>query len=210
MFLLGLVVAVFLGIATTVNFGTVQTQQVEADSFVLDIAEVEEKLARLEVEATKLEKELGVKQQIINAFLENKQPAYHGLLLYERSLEYGVDPKLALAVIVAESNVNPSATNNNANGTSDRGYFQINDGTGPWLAEQLGIENYSHDMAYDPEVNIEMGTYFLGYLSKKYPDQDHVLTAYNRGEGGARELERRTGSVASRYSQEVRNIMQKD
>jgi soluble lytic murein transglycosylase len=40
----------------------------------------------------------------------------------------------------------------------------------------------------DPEVNIRLGTWFLGYLEHRYNgDERHMLAAYNSGEGSVDE-----------------------
>lgn len=143
---------------------------------------------------------------VISEFQKHGQPADHGRMLYKYALAYNVDPMLALAVLEAESNFDPKATNKNQNGTFDRGYFQINDGTGPWLAKRLGLAQYNHNMAYDPQLNMKMGIYYLGLLARQNSDTHFVLTAYNRGEAGAKRMLRTHGTAVSRYSQRVLHI----
>lgn len=43
-----------------------------------------------------------------------------------KAIEYGVDPDTAISIAMAESSLNPLATNTNTNGTTDKGLFQIN------------------------------------------------------------------------------------
>ena len=180
-------------------------ERVSFDPHTVDmiITETQGRLMEIEEELALIEERLEMRRQIIDIFLDNNQPAFYGLLLYERSLEFGIDPLIALAVIMTESSFNPRTTNRNANGTFDRGLFQINDNTAPWIARRIGIYGYTRDMAYNPEINIIMGTYYLGYLSQLYTDLHHILTAYNRGQEGANEFINRQGTDESSYSRRV-------
>ena len=60
--------------------------------------------------------------------------------------------------------------------------MQITEETAKWICEQLELE-YSEGLLYDPEANIEMGSFYLGYLAEKYKNMDTALAAYNAGMG---------------------------
>ncbi|MDK2986052.1 MAG: soluble lytic murein transglycosylase, partial [Clostridia bacterium] len=71
---------------------------------------------------------------------------------------YNIPLELAYEVVRLESNFDPKLTcYNEWNDTYDRGLFQLNDNTSPWLAEKIGIKDFTYDMAYNIELNMKMG-----------------------------------------------------
>ena len=89
----------------------------------------------------------------------------------------GLSKELVMAVINTESGFDEKAHSGVA-----KGLIQITDETALWICEKTG-ETYYEDMAYDPETNIKMGCWYLGYLIKKYKNIDTALAAYNAGGG---------------------------
>ena len=55
--------------------------------------------------------------------------------------------------------------------------------TGGDCARRLGIDDYSNDALFDPEINIMLGCYYLRWLLDRYEDTDTALAAYNGGLG---------------------------
>ncbi|WP_156501165.1 lytic transglycosylase domain-containing protein, partial [Alcanivorax sp. HI0044] len=51
----------------------------------------------------------------------------------------------------------------------------------PETAAYLKVSN-----PFDPRANITGGTQFIAYLKNKFSDLDHILAAYNAGEGNVR------------------------
>jgi len=94
--------------------------------------------------------------------------------------EYGVDPLFALAVIRQESNFKASA----GSYAGARGLMQIMPATGSSIAKQISLSGYEEVMLYDPEINIEMGIYYLDQQLDNF-DRNLVycLGAYNGGPG---------------------------
>lgn len=89
----------------------------------------------------------------------------------ERAPHYGVDPRLAVSIVRAESNFNPLAVSpKNA-----QGLMQLI----PATARRFGVRN-----PMDPQQNIEGGLAYLRWLLLRF-DHDVVKTsaAYNAGEG---------------------------
>jgi soluble lytic murein transglycosylase-like protein len=89
----------------------------------------------------------------------------------ERAPHYGVDPRLAVSIVRAESNFNPLAVSpKNA-----QGLMQLI----PATALRFGVRN-----PLDPQQNIEGGLAYLGWLLQRF-DHDVVKAsaAYNAGEG---------------------------
>ncbi len=85
--------------------------------------------------------------------------------------EMGVDPKLARAVMMAESGGNPNAVSS----AGAQGLFQLMPGT----AQEMGVAD-----PFNPEQNAKGG---IGYLAKLYKmtggNLDQTLAAYNWGIG---------------------------
>ena len=64
------------------------------------------------------------------------------------------------------------------------GLMQIMPETGEWIAGKIGIEDFNAEMLEDPEVNIEMGVWYLDYLAERFDGEtDTVIAAYNAGHG---------------------------
>lgn len=104
---------------------------------------------------------------------------------YQKEIEkysamYNVDKTLVYAVINTESRFDE----NSLSYKGAAGLMQIMEPTADWAAEQIGIENYSYDRIYEPEINIQIGCWILNKLADIY-DNDVVLicAAYNAGIG---------------------------
>ncbi|HEX9058633.1 MAG TPA: lytic transglycosylase domain-containing protein [Clostridia bacterium] len=100
------------------------------------------------------------------------------------SARYNIDPYLVFAIIKAESNFNPKAVSRK----SAKGLMQITDKTGAWGAEKTKIEKFDTDDLYDPEININIGCWYLSNLMKEFNGNiDLVIAAYNGGSGNVNE-----------------------
>lgn len=97
---------------------------------------------------------------------------------------YDVDPYLPLAVMREESHFRDAIDSV----AGARGVMQIMPKTGAWLGERVTEAGpYSHDRLYDLHYNIQLGTYYLGYLMRKFDDNVVLAVAsYNGGEGNVR------------------------
>jgi len=92
---------------------------------------------------------------------------------------YEIDENYIYAVIKCESNFDVLAhSNKNA-----RGLMQISEQTGMWAAEEIGIENYDNEKLFDPDVNINIGTWYFKRLLNQYGDVYTAAAAYNAGSG---------------------------
>lgn len=89
------------------------------------------------------------------------------------SWNYEVDPRLVIAVVLAESNFNPSATSR----TGAMGLGQLMPGT----ARGLGVGN-----AYDPVQNLGGAVKLISGHLGKYGDLSLALSAYNAGPGAVK------------------------
>ena len=100
-------------------------------------------------------------------------PAYiHAFCFQEAGQRYGVSPSLLMAIAKAESNLSPSATNHNRNGTVDIGLMQINS---IW-ADQLGP---TWDRLFDPCTNVMVGAWILSQCIQDYGSTWQAVGCYH-------------------------------
>ncbi len=94
--------------------------------------------------------------------------------------ENDLDPALVYAVIKCESSFKSDAVSS----VGAVGLMQITPDTFDWLLTKTGEQDrYDTDDLYDPEVNIQYGTYFLKLLLKEFSDVKTAVTAYHAGMG---------------------------
>ena len=117
---------------------------------------------------------------------EAAERAQHPLLYSEIIVPYdmqqGLDPALVSAVILCESSFDPMAQSR----LGARGLMQLMEETAGWIAHKLNEDGagYSFDLLYDPETNIRFGTWYLGYLSRRFNgDAKKIVCAYHAGQG---------------------------
>jgi soluble lytic murein transglycosylase len=116
--------------------------------------------------------------------LKISYPVKYKEYVIENSLKNKIDPCLVFAIIKAESSFNPTATSRK----NAKGLMQITDKTGKWGAESLRLKDYSNDLLYQPQTNIQIGCWYIGKLMKEFNNNtDHVIAAYNGGSGNVNE-----------------------
>lgn len=139
-------------------------------------------------------------------------PYHYREIIEANASRYGVDPLLVAAVIRVESKFNPDAVSRRG----ALGLMQLMPSTARWIGPQLEMDELTEDMMLDPEVNVQLGTWYLANLSKEFDDNlDLVIASYNGGRGQvARWLEE--GVWSGRYEDiadipfpETRNYVQK-
>lgn len=100
--------------------------------------------------------------------------------ILEASSRYQVDPYLILAVIRSESGFETDRVSRKG----AIGLMQVMPDTAEWIAEQAGLGPADEKYLYDPVTNINMGTWYLSFLEKRYEgDVVKVIAAYNAGPG---------------------------
>jgi hypothetical protein len=100
-----------------------------------------------------------------------------GSVIYDAARKHHVSPELVAAVAHAESAFHPGARSH----SGAVGIMQLVPRTGRWL----GVT----DLA-DPIQNIVAGAKYLRYLSDRFGgNEDHVIAAYNAGEGNVRRFD---------------------
>ena len=93
---------------------------------------------------------------------------------------FGMDKFFILAVIKTESNFDPRAESD----VGARGLMQIMNDAYEWVAFRMDdSRELTYDDMFDPETNIEYGTYLLMLLYDEYGDERTALAAYHAGRG---------------------------
>ena len=98
------------------------------------------------------------------------------------SSECGVDKLFVMAVIKTESDFDPNARSE----VGARGLMQLMDEAFEWVALRKGDDRFTYDDMYEPEHNIEYGTYMISLLYDEYGDERTALAAYHAGRGAVR------------------------
>lgn len=144
--------------------------------------------AALEDDCNKLEIGSGIEPFDLDGYLAKLTPAKRRIadLIRRHAGRYGIDVRIALAVALAESNLNPLAVSpKNA-----QGVMQLIPGT----QERFGVRD-----AFDAEANIKGGLAYLKWLKARFDgDWELVAAAYNAGEGA---VERHGGVPPYRETQ---------
>jgi soluble lytic murein transglycosylase-like protein len=132
-----------------------------------------------------------------------KQVAF-GSLIYNEAKKNNLSPELVAAVARAESGFHPTARSQRG----AVGVMQLVPRTGRWLG--------ATDLT-DPTQNIVAGAKYLGYLSDRFGgNEDHVIAAYNAGEGNVRRFDgvppftetRNYIQKVQRFQRELRALME--
>jgi len=107
-------------------------------------------------------------------------PIHYNELISSNANEYDIDPYLVAAIIKVESKFYEKAISTK----NARGLMQISPITGKWASEELQIMNYSENLLFIPNVNINIGCWYLSKLRKEFNGNLRlILAAYNGGSG---------------------------
>ncbi len=94
-----------------------------------------------------------------------------------------LDPLLLMAVIRVESRFDPRARSHKG----AVGLMQLMPETAQWAAEQMRLPDFSLERLEDPEINVQIGAWYLASLRNQFGgDLVLALAAYNGGEGNVR------------------------
>lgn len=107
-------------------------------------------------------------------------PLRHINTIQTMAKKYGLSTAFICSVVHAESKFKQKAVSHK--GAS--GLMQLTEPTANWLAEEIPLKDYSYNKIFNPEINIELGSYYLRKLIDRYSgDVDLALSAYNAGSG---------------------------
>jgi soluble lytic murein transglycosylase len=119
-------------------------------------------------------------------------PLKYRLEIIRAGEEFGVDAALIASVINAESGFNERAVSSKG----AVGLMQLLPSTAEWVIQKMrkqnvNISSYSAEelfnpqtnsgQLFDPNLNIQVGTFYLSYLLNKFENVDVALAAYNAG-----------------------------
>lgn len=116
------------------------------------------------------------------------------------SSTYRIDKSILRAIASVESNMNPNAINQNANGSYDYGIMQINDQWFPKLAS-FGIGRHN---IYEPCVNIHVGAYILATNFASNGINWQSIAMYNVGKPKSQALIERGRSYVKKVQSKLK------
>lgn len=111
-----------------------------------------------------------------------QHPLYYEEWIRQYAQRQDIDPALIAAIILCESSYDPQAVSR----LGARGLMQLMEDTAQWVAHKLDEDDasYSFDLLFDPETNIRFGSWYLGYLSRRFNgDAKKIVCAYHAGQG---------------------------
>ena len=100
--------------------------------------------------------------------------AYRWALIYGEW--YNIDPRFVMAIIRAESSFNP----NDLSKSGAAGLMQITESTYADIKNDLALEKEYKDL-FDPEFNIQCGTYYLHWVDERMDGYEQIAAAYTSG-----------------------------
>ncbi|MBP3283970.1 MAG: lytic transglycosylase domain-containing protein [Clostridia bacterium] len=107
-----------------------------------------------------------------------RYPLSYEEIVEKYALSNDIDKYLVYSIIRAESYYDKDAVS--AKGAC--GLMQITPDTGSWIAEKMGIKDFSQEDLFDPEKNIMMGVWYFKYLLNRFDgDLKVAIAAYNAG-----------------------------
>lgn len=118
------------------------------------------------------------------SYIKLAYPFAYSKEVFYYSDEYNLDPSLVFSIINEESGFNTLSVSK----SGAIGLMQIMPKTGEFVADKLGLDYDDSSVLFNPDVNIQIGCYYLRYLFNKYNDLNKVLFSYNAGEGVMQEL----------------------
>ncbi|MGX5609641.1 transglycosylase SLT domain-containing protein [Bacillus cereus] len=174
-----------------------------------DISKLKEKIEQ-QIEETKKNQE-GIQQQIETPNKlsdDNKVPNSKTMskgkiqsIAELKAKKYDIPNSWNISVIEELSNYKQNLITEDGN-TTRKGIMQVRDDKIPFILENLGIP-YKSGLENDVETNIEMGSYYLSYLSKQNTNEHYPFTAFYLGPRGAETLFKDTGSYESKFSNSI-------
>ncbi|MYB01098.1 transglycosylase SLT domain-containing protein, partial [Candidatus Poribacteria bacterium] len=116
----------------------------------------------------------------LEKFQHKLYPRYYAKTVEKYAEMYNVDTFLIAAMILEESRYNAEAVS----WAGAIGLMQIMPATGRELARKLNIRRFRTSMLKQPDINIRMGTKYIGELNSWFDGNImHVIGAYNGGPG---------------------------
>lgn len=111
-----------------------------------------------------------------NIYLGMAYPLKYEPLIKKYSKANDVNPYLLSAIIREESRFNHDVQSKKG----AIGLMQIMPKTAVWISKKSKMRFHPESLS-DPEVNIKFGSWYYGYLKKRYGSEKLALSAYNAG-----------------------------
>ena len=99
----------------------------------------------------------------------------------EKIKEVSAKYDISAALISSVANVESSFRANRVSSKGAKGIMQLMPETAEWLCSKMGLL-YEEDRLFDGEYSINLGGYYLSYLSSLFENEDCVICAYNAGQ----------------------------
>ncbi len=107
-------------------------------------------------------------------------PLYFADVLFAEAAALEIDPALVAAIIRQESLFEESAQSS----VGARGLMQVMPGTGEYVAEKSGVEDFDVDQLWLPYMSIKFGTWYINQQLGIFEGNEFAaLAAYNAGPG---------------------------
>lgn len=120
-------------------------------------------------------------------------------LVVSESERYGYDPELVLALILVESSFRTKAVSPK----KALGLMQLRPHVAKAIADEMGIPLEDLREVFEPELNINLGLFYLSKLQEEFGDLELALIAYNYGPTYLRARIRRGLPIPKRYARKV-------
>lgn len=133
----------------------------------------EDPLGLLWVQEVKLQRIL----DSLAPWMEEGEKRRLSYLVASEARRYGYDPELVLALILVESSFRIKAVSRKR----ALGLMQLRPPVAKALARELGILLGDTKDVFEPEVNINLGLFYLSKLHAEFGDLELALIAYNYG-----------------------------
>ncbi|QZY55205.1 transglycosylase SLT domain-containing protein [Crassaminicella profunda] len=119
------------------------------------------------------------------------------------SAEYNVDPALVAAIIRNQSGFKALGYKKG----EKSGVMEIRDFAAKKWAKEMGMENFEGKMLADPSINIQLGTWYLGKLTKQNDNIDTIIEGWcNRHASGGIKLDKDEIDRYMENCKDARNI----
>ncbi len=106
-------------------------------------------------------------------------PAPYADVLVRASKQQKLDPRFVLSIMRQESGYRPRAKS----AAGARGLLQMTPDQAAKYAPSVKLQNVTEDDLFKPEVNIVLGSAYLGELNRTFPNlPEAVAASYNGGE----------------------------
>ncbi|MGB0485922.1 MAG: transglycosylase SLT domain-containing protein [bacterium] len=125
-------------------------------------------------------KRIPIKDQQVWTFA---YPRPYWLDVQNFSKNAGIDPYLALAIMREESLYQADVVSP----ASARGLMQLMPYTGKRVAKIIGLKLKDEKDLFNPKINIQLGTSYLGQISKRFGEVIQIAGSYNAGPGRMKE-----------------------